>query len=94
VQTLSSVVAKPAVNVTDYDMSLAESTDAQFEQQSVLSVTFLVKQHKAEILDNADSLKAVLAKTFNREFLNMLQVCVFVPFLHPETPKPYNITQD
>jgi hypothetical protein len=55
---------------------------------------FLVKQHKSEILDNSVDYRAVLHKTFNREFLNMMQVCVFVPFLHPETPKPYNITSD
>ena len=23
--------------------------------------------------------------------MNMLQVCIFVPFLHPDTPKPQNV---
>ena len=30
-------------------------------------------------------------ETFNKEFMNMLQVCIFVPFLHKETPKPQNV---
>jgi len=25
--------------------------------------------------------------------MNMLQVCIFVPFLHSETPKPQNVTK-
>ena len=33
----------------------------------------------------------MLAETFNKEFMNMLQVCIFVPFLHTETPKPQNV---
>lgn len=33
----------------------------------------------------------MLKQTFNREFMNMLQVCIFVPFLHADTPKPQNV---
>lgn len=33
------------------------------------------------------------SETFNKEFMNMLQVCIFVPFLHVETPKPQNVTK-
>jgi hypothetical protein len=25
--------------------------------------------------------------------MNMLQVCIFVPFLHSETPKPHNVAK-
>jgi hypothetical protein len=49
----------------------------------------LIRQHKLEILDNVsiDYFETV-NETFNKEFMNMLQVCIFVPFLHEETPKP------
>lgn len=29
--------------------------------------------------------------SFNREFQSMILVCIFVPFLHEETPKPTNV---
>jgi len=33
----------------------------------------------------------LVSETFNKEFMNMIQVCIFVPFLHLETPKPQNV---
>ena len=33
----------------------------------------------------------MLKQTFNKEFMNMISVCLFVPFLHNETPKPQNV---
>ena len=56
-----------------------------------VAVSFLISQHKREILNQNMPYKQVLKQTFNREFLNMLQVCIFVPFLHSETPKPGNV---
>ena len=56
--------------------------------KSGLAVSFLVRQHKLEMLDHPYSLKTVLKETAKEDFLNMLQVCIFVPFLHNETPKP------
>ena len=54
-----------------------------------VAVSFLIQQHKVEILDSASfSYADVLSETFNKEFMNMIQVCIFVPFLHLETPKP------
>ena len=54
-----------------------------------VAVSFLIQQHKVEILDSASlSYTDVLSETFNKEFMNMIQVCIFVPFLHLETPKP------
>ena len=54
-----------------------------------IAVSFLINQHKIEILDNRSmAFSDMIGETFNKEFLNMLQVCIFVPFLHPETPKP------
>lgn len=45
-------------------------------------------QHKSEILDNCNDYHECVKLSFNAEFQNMIQVCIFVPFLHPETPKP------
>jgi len=69
-----------------------EFTQESLEQSGV-AVSFLISQHKQEILDtaNIDEYRNVLRQTFNREFMNMLQVCIFVPFLHSETPKPQNV---
>lgn len=33
-------------------------------------------------------------QTLSAQFTNMLYVCIFVPFLHPETPKPQSIPKD
>jgi hypothetical protein len=55
---------------------------------------YLARQHKEEILDQEFSFEEALSATMNKEFLNMLQVCIFVPFLHPETPKPHAIPKD
>ena len=57
-----------------------------------VAVSFLIKQHKIEILDNEElSFSDLASETFNKEFMNMVQVCIFVPFLHLETPKPTNV---
>ena len=57
-----------------------------------VAVSFLIKQHKLEILDSESmSFSEMAQETFNKEFMNMLQVCIFVPFLHVETPKPQNV---
>ena len=32
-----------------------------------------------------------MKQTFNKEFNNMLMVCIFIPFLHDETPKTKNV---
>lgn len=54
-----------------------------------VAVSFLIKQHKIEILDNESlNFQDLINETFNKEFMNMIQVCIFVPFLHLETPKP------
>ena len=60
-------------------------------QNSGVAVSFLINQHKIEILDTNQDFGQVLKQTFNREFMNMLQVCIFVPFLHSDTPKPLNV---
>ena len=63
------------------------------EDLSGIAVSFLISQHKLEILDNdgAMDFADMVNETFNKEFMNMLQVCIFVPFLHNETPKPQNV---
>ena len=64
------------------------------EGQAVIPLPFLVQQHKEEILDaNADYTR-VCQLTFNKEFQNMLSVCLFVPFMHRDTPKPFNLVKE
>ena len=61
----------------------------EHEISNGIAVSFLINQHKIEILDNRSmAFSDMIGETFNKEFLNMLQVCIFVPFLHAETPKP------
>lgn len=36
----------------------------------------------------------MLEETLSSEFIKMLQMCLFVPLLHEQTPKPANIPQD
>ena len=66
--------------------------DMDNETNTGIAVKFLIEQHKIEILDNkAMAFSDMIGETFNKEFMNMLQVCIFVPLLHKETPKPKNI---
>ena len=44
-----------------------------------------------EILEKYEYPMNVVQMTFTREFNNMLQMCLFMPFLHPETPRPQYI---
>lgn len=68
--------------------------DSQDQLSNGVAVSFLIKQHKIEILDNeAMDYVEMANETFNKEFMNMLQVCIFVPFLHVETPKPQNVNK-
>ena len=60
-------------------------------QSPELGIGFLVNQHIKEILDKNDNASDVIQLTFTKEFNNMLQVCLFVPFLHPDTPRPASI---
>lgn len=70
-----------------------KAPEDDFEQLcNGVAVSFLIKQHKLEILDNeVMDFNDMANETFNKEFMNMLQVCIFVPFLHVETPKPQNV---
>ena len=64
-----------------------------FHNEQSTQVSFLVTQHKTEILDTATEYPEVIRLSFNDEFQSMLQVCVFVPFLHKETPRPRNVAK-
>lgn len=67
-------------------LDLAEDSHQSFEGE--IAISFLVVQHKTEILDKLSDYKQILNVTFSEEFMNMVQMCSFVPFLHPETPRP------
>ena len=86
---VGSVASSEDISSQVHTSPSKELSDEQ--PQNSLVVSFLVRQHALEILGNSDDLRTVMKKTFNREFLNMMQVCIFVPFLHAETPKPQNI---
>lgn len=61
------------------------------DHDSELGISFLIVQHQQEVIEVHKNYSAVLKETFSEEFINMLQMCFFVPFLHAETPKPGNI---
>lgn len=44
-------------------------------------------------MDKYDHKDDILKMTFTKEFNNMIYSSVFIPFLHPETPNPVNITK-
>ena len=46
-----------------------------------LNVSFLVMQHKKEVLDVNSDLQTILSITFDREFIDMLKICMFIPFI-------------
>jgi len=52
-----------------------------------ISVSYLIIQHKKEMLDQNLPFRTVLAETLDAEFVKMLYGCLFVPFLHEETPQ-------
>ena len=52
-----------------------------------ISISYLIIQHKKELLDSRKSLKAVIKETLDSEFLKMLESCLFVPFLQDEMLK-------
>ena len=52
----------------------------------------MVSQHKKGIVQDW-AYEKCLELSFNAEFQNMLLVCVFVPFLSEETPKPHNVAK-
>ena len=59
----------------------------------MIPLPYLVAQHKLEIIETSPDYSSAVQQTFNREFQNMLLVCLFVPFLHKDTPKPSNVTK-
>ena len=59
-----------------------------------ISISYLIIQHKKEMLDQNLSLQTVVKETLDAEFLKMLQGCIFVPFLHEETPQKTVIPMD
>ena len=64
-----------------------EDLDQQLEGYEE-DVSYLVRQHKLEILDGRLSYQAVMRETINDAFTEMLQMSLFVPLLHPESPRP------
>ena len=57
------------------------------KQPSNLSISFLVIQHKKEIIDQLQRMDQVINETLNPHFMRMVCTSLFVPFLHSDTPK-------
>lgn len=90
---MGSIDASADLN-SAFNGGIEDAEDSQEQLHNGVAVSFLIKQHKIEILDNETMDYSEMAnETFNKEFMNMLQVCIFVPFLHVETPKPQNVTK-
>ena len=66
------------------------------ESQSIpheLSISFLVIQHKQEVLDQMFDLDQVLKETLNKGFMEMIMVAIFEPLLQNNVPDLNTVTQ-
>ena len=43
------------------------------------------------MLEKKYDLPTVVYQTFSREFMSMMRTSLFVPFLHPDTPRPSKV---
>jgi hypothetical protein len=59
-----------------------------------ISISYLIIQHKKEMLDQNFPLQTVVKETLDAEFVKMLHGCLFVPFLHEDTPQKCVIPMD
>ena len=55
------------------------------------SISFLIVQHKTEILDVILDYQEVLSETFSDEFISMIRTSIFLPLLPPDAPEPTNV---
>jgi len=51
-----------------------------------IQISYLVIQHKREVLDRVYSLDKVIKETFSEEFMSMFVDSIFTPLMHEETP--------
>jgi len=52
-----------------------------------ISLSYLVVQHKKEIIDELDDLNEIVKETLNPHFVKMISSSIFISFLHEDTPK-------
>lgn len=72
-------------------MEYENTFNLNFDSPANIGISFLVNQHIFEVLEQARSAEEAVDMTFTKEFMSMMQVCIFVPYLHEETPKPIRI---
>mmetsp|Transcript_39953 Transcript_39953/g.61124 ORF Transcript_39953/g.61124 Transcript_39953/m.61124 type:complete len:121 (-) Transcript_39953:448-810(-) len=66
--------------------SKSYSPARNFSLEESITVSFLVVQHKKEILDSIYDIREALRETLNEGFARMLNSCVFESFMHPLFP--------
>ena len=86
----SASLAEYNQNIKDQIQKMRE-IENRLPHNTELGISYLVVQHKKEVIDVHQDYHRVLKETFNAEFLNMLRMCLFVPFIHESTPLPENI---
>lgn len=55
-----------------------------------IQISYLVIQHKREVLDRIYDFNAVIKETFSHEFMKMFKETIFTPLMHEETPELEN----
>ena len=86
-----------SANLEEYNQNVKDQIQKMREIENRLppttefGISYLVVQHKKEVIDVHEDYHRVLKETFSAEFLNMLRMCLFVPFIHESTPLPENI---
>ena len=77
--------------VKDQIQKMKDIEDRMPSTMNDFGISYLVVQHKKEVIDVQCDYNAVLRETFSLEFMSMLRMCLFVPFIHDGTPLPENI---
>lgn len=77
-------------NIKDQIKKMRE-VENRLPNATEFGISYLVVQHKKEVIDVYQDYHRVLKETFSAEFLSMLRMCLFVPFIHESTPLPENM---
>lgn len=88
VRKLEVIESKFKTTVQQLRIQADQDTNEQAQGASV-PMSFLLNSHRQQILEKPLKLSEVLEQTMQSQFVNMLYVCLFAPFIHPDTPKAY-----
>jgi hypothetical protein len=56
-----------------------------------MQIPYLLSQHCQEIIFTENDYRRIIVRSFSTEFIELLQTCIFIPFINENTPKPYNL---